>query len=391
MTLAQIRSSPLTIAIVAGEASGDQLGASLIHQIKSLEPDAKFVGVGGSLMVDEGFPDKHDIETLSVNGFFDPILRLPALIKLMLKLRKEIINKRPSCFVGIDSNFFNLILAGFLKKKGIKTVQYVSPSIWAWRRGRVKKIARRVDLVLTLYPFEATVFKENSVRAEFVGHPVASEYLDINHEVLKMDARRDLKISFDKKVVAILPGSRRSEVAMSGKDFLETAIELREHVDKFLIPAANPKRYQQLFSMLGDFPELQGKVQLFKGNSKKVMSASDAVLVNSGTATLEAMLLRKPMVMSYRLGKLTHLLVSKLVRTNLFALPNILAGEKIVPEFIQDEAKPKKMAKAIKRFLGRNEQEELFSRYQELHCELCGPGVSGDEASQAILRFCRQN
>jgi len=391
MTLAQIRSSPLTIAIVAGEASGDQLGASLIHQIKSLEPDAKFVGVGGSLMVDEGFPDKHDIETLSVNGFFDPILRLPALIKLMLKLRKEIINKRPSCFVGIDSNFFNLILAGFLKKKGIKTVQYVSPSIWAWRRGRVKKIARRVDLVLTLYPFEATVFKENSVRAEFVGHPVASEYLDINHEVLKMDARRDLKISFDKKVVAILPGSRRSEVAMSGKDFLETAIELREHVDKFLIPAANPKRYQQLFSMLGDFPELQGKVQLFKGNSKKVMSASDAVLVNSGTATLEAMLLRKPMVMSYRLGKLTHLLVSKLVRTNLFALPNILAGEKIVPEFIQDEAKPKKMATAIKRFLGRNEQEELFSRYQELHCELCGPGVSGDEASQAILRFCRQN
>ena len=391
MTLAQIRSSPLTIAIVAGEASGDQLGASLIHQIKSLEPDAKFVGVGGSLMVDEGFPDKHDIETLSVNGFFDPILRLPALIKLMLKLRKEIINKRPSCFVGIDSNFFNLILAGFLKKKGIKTVQYVSPSIWAWRQGRVKKIARRVDLVLTLYPFEATVFKENSVRAEFVGHPVASEYLDINHEVLKMDARRDLKISFDKKVVAILPGSRRSEVAMSGKDFLETAIELREHVDKFLIPAANPKRYQQLFSMLGDFPELQGKVQLFKGNSKKVMSASDAVLVNSGTATLEAMLLRKPMVMSYRLGKLTHLLVSKLVRTNLFALPNILAGEKIVPEFIQDEAKPKKMATAIKRFLGRNEQEELFSRYQELHCELCGPGVSGDEASQAILRFCRQN
>ena len=391
MTLAQIRSSPLTIAIVAGEASGDQLGASLIHQIKSLEPDAKFVGVGGSLMVEEGFPDSHDMETLSVNGFFDPILRLPALIKLMLKLRKEIINKRPSCFVGIDSNFFNLILAGFLKKKGIKTVQYVSPSIWAWRRGRVKKIARRVDLVLTLYPFEATVFKENSVRAEFVGHPVASEYLDINHEVLKMDARRDLKISFDKKVVAILPGSRRSEVAMSGKDFLETAIELREHVDKFLIPAANPKRYQQLFSMLGDFPELQGKVQLFKGNSKKVMSASDAVLVNSGTATLEAMLLRKPMVMSYRLGKLTHFLVSKLVRTDLFALPNILAGEKIVPEFIQDEAKPKKMATAIKRFLGRNEQEELFSRYQELHCELCGPGVSGDEASQAILRFCRQN
>jgi len=166
---------------------------------------------------------------------------------------------------------------------------------------------------------------------------------------------------------------------------------LREHVDKFLIPAANSKRYQQLFSMLGDFPELQGKVRLFRGNSKKVMSASDAVLVNSGTATLEAMLLRKPMVMSYRLGKLTHLLVSKLVRTNLFALPNILAGEKIVPEFIQDKAKPKKMAKAIKHFLGSTEQNALFLRYNELHSELCGSGVRDDEASQAILKFCKEN
>ena len=143
--------------------------------------------------------------------------------------------------------------------------------------------------------------------------------------------------------------------------------------------------------MLGDFPELQGKVRLIRGNSKKVMSASDAVLVNSGTATLEAMLLRKPMVMSYRLGKLSHLLVSKLVRTNLFALPNILAGEKIVPEFLQDEADPKKMAKAIKRFLRGNEQDELFSRYHQLHSELCGSGVSGDEASRAVLKFCKEN
>ena len=138
--MTQIHSSPLTIAIVAGEASGDQLGASLIHQIKSVEPDAKFVGVGGTSMVAEGFPDSYDMEILSVNGFFDPIFRLPALIKLMLRLRKEIINKRPSCFVGIDSNFFNLMLAGFLKKKGIKTVQYVSPSVWAWRQNRIKVI-----------------------------------------------------------------------------------------------------------------------------------------------------------------------------------------------------------------------------------------------------------
>ncbi|MEC8644203.1 MAG: lipid-A-disaccharide synthase [Pseudomonadota bacterium] len=386
-----MRSRPFTIAIVAGEASGDQLGASLINQIKSMEPETEFVGVGGALMAAEGFPESYDMETLSVNGFFDPIIRLPALIKLMLKLRKEIIRKRPNCFVGIDSNFFNLMLAGFLKKKGIKTIQYVSPSIWAWRQGRVKKIARSVDMVLTLYPFEVTVFKENSVKAKFVGHPVASEYLNLDYETLKIEARRDLKISPDKKVVAILPGSRRSEVARSGRDFLETAIELREHVDKFLIPAANPKRYQQLFSMLGDFPELQGKVRLFEGNSKKVMSASDVVLVNSGTATLEAMLLRKPMVMSYRLGKFTHLLVSKLVRTNLFALPNILAGEKIVPEFLQDEAEPKKMAKAIKRFLGRDEQAELFSKYHEIHSRLCGSGVSGNEASRAVLKFCKEN
>ncbi|MBA57806.1 MAG: lipid-A-disaccharide synthase [Gammaproteobacteria bacterium] len=381
--------SSLTIAMVAGETSGDQLGASLISEIKKREPNAEFIGLGGRSMISLGFPEKHDIEILSVNGFFDPMLRLPSLIRLLFKLRREIILRQPDCFVGIDSNFFNLILAGMLKKKGIKTVQYVSPSIWAWREGRTKKIARRIDLVLTLYPFEAVAYNEKSVKAIFVGHPKVAEYSNNDYDSLKIAVRQDLGIGMEKLVLAILPGSRRSEVARSGRDFLETALKLGDKIDRFLIPAANVKRYQQLFSMLADYPELQGKVRLFQGKSKEIMAAADVVLVNSGTATLEAMLLRKPMIMSYRLGRLTHFIVSRLVKTKYFALPNILAGEKIIPEFIQNEADPERMAKAVKSLLSGNRVDELMDRYNELQLMLSSSQGEGREASEAVLAFCR--
>ncbi|MBT5444258.1 MAG: lipid-A-disaccharide synthase, partial [Gammaproteobacteria bacterium] len=296
----------LTIAMVAGEISGDNLGAALVKEITKASPDVTFVGVGGPAMIKEGFSTEIDIETLSVNGFIDPLLRLPSLIRLLLHLRDRIVACGADCFVGIDSNFFNLLLAGMLHRRGIKTVHYVSPTVWAWRQRRIKKIARHVDLMMTLYPFETAVYEANNIPVVFVGHPKADEISPDEGRLNQVPIREQLGIAQDEVVVAILPGSRAREVDLSGRDFLATALLLRDSVTRFVIPAANRKRYEQLQIMLAEFPELDGKVTLLEGQSRQAMTASNVVLVNSGTATLEAMLLRKPMVMSYRVGKITY-------------------------------------------------------------------------------------
>lgn len=375
----------LTIAMVAGEASGDNLGAALTREIRKSEPDVRFLGVGGPAMMSEGFTSDHDMETLSVNGFVDPFLRLPSLIRLLFNLRDSIVASEADCFVGIDSNFFNLLLAGMLKKRGIKTVQYVSPTVWAWRSGRVRKIARNVDLMMTLYPFETRIYEDNEIPVVFVGHPRANDIAPDEGPINQTKARQQLELPEDGEILAILPGSRGSEVNLSGRDFLKTAVLLSDRVDQFVIPAANEKRHSQLSRLLSEHPELEGKVRLTRGQSREVMTAADAVLVNSGTATLEAMLLRKPMVMSYRLGKLTYHIVSRMVTTDWFALPNILAGEALVPEFIQDAADPQVMADTVRKLLAKEDHEKLMKRFSEIHEFLkCGP-TPGRAAADAVL------
>lgn len=381
---------PRTIGIVAGEASGDNLGAALIREIQKLAPGTSFIGVGGPAMIAEGFSTEVDIETLSVNGFVDPLLRLPDLIRLLLNIRDKIIASEADCFVGIDSNFFNLLLSGMLHKRGIKTVQYVSPTVWAWRQRRIKKIAHSIDLMMTLYPFETEIYERNKIPVEFVGHPKADEITPRQGNLNKMSARRLLGIGETDKVVAILPGSRGSEVKLTGKDFLAAAALISDSVDKFVIPAANASRFLQLQGMLAALPELARKVLLIEGQSREVITAADVVLVNSGTATLEAMLLRRPMVMSYRLGKITYGIVSRLVHTDWFALPNILAGRQLVPEFIQDDADPRRLADAVLELLKADDLTELMAQFDEIHGMLKKNSDPGREAAKAVLQLCEK-
>ena len=339
-------------------------------------------------MIKEGFSSEIDIETLSVNGFIDPLLRLPSLIRLLFHLRDRIVASDADCFVGIDSNFFNLLLAGMLHKRGIKTVHYVSPTVWAWRQRRIKKIARSVDLMMTLYPFETAVYEANNIPVVFVGHPKADEISPDEGKINQPLVRARLGIEQDEVVVAILPGSRAREVDLSGRDFLATALLLGDSVTRFVIPAANRKRYDQLELMLAEFPELNGKVTLLEGQSRQAMTVSNVVLVNSGTATLEAMLLRKPMVMSYRVGKITYAIVSRLVTTQWFALPNILAGRSIVPEFIQDAAVPSVMASEVRRLLDEKEASDVITTFDEIHQLLKKSVAPGAEAAKAVLGLC---
>ena len=371
------------IAMLAGEASGDNLGASLIKGLRSIDPRITCVGVGGPRMAEEGFASWLDLNELSINGFVDPILRLPSLFKILIQTRNRIVAAKPACFVGIDFNFFNLLLAGMLKKRGIKTVHYVSPTVWAWRQGRVKSIAKKIDLMLTLYPFEVDIYLQNGMAARFVGHPKADEIGLSEGLAGKASARLELGFAEEDRVIALLPGSRKSEVNLSGPDFINAAVQLTRmnRKTRFIVPAANEKRKQQIEELvLAQNGSIDFKVIL--GQSKLAMQAADVVLVNSGTATLEAMLLKKPMVMSYRLGSMTYAFVSRLVNTPYFALPNILANRPLVEEYIQAAATPEALAVAVNRLVDRD-HSELMVAYDEIHQTLrCDAGV---EAAKAIL------
>ena len=382
----------LTIALVAGELSGDNLGAPLIHAIKQVYPKAKFVGIGGPQMIAAGLESWTDIEDLSVNGFVDPIRRLPSLLRILLGTRDRITQIAPDCFIGIDFNFFNGLLEGMVKKRGIKTVHYVSPSVWAWRRGRIKSLRRNLDLMLTLYPFETQIYRDNGINVEFVGHPKADEISEVQRIDAKAEARKKLDLRFEAAiqvppVIAMLPGSRGSEVKLSAPGFLMAAQIISEQKPGscFIIPAANQKRHAQMAGLIKQHaPQLH--IKLVMGESQTAMLAADAVLVNSGTATLEAMLLRRPMVMSYRLGSLTYAVVSRIVSIKHFALPNILANEKIVPEYLQSNATPEALANALLELLEDDEHPELMKRFARIHADL--KRSSGEVAARAILTLC---
>ena len=358
--------------LVAGEPSGDALGADLITAIRAEQPNAKFSGVGGQLMQAAGLDAWFDIETLSVNGFVGPLLKLPTLISLLWQLRHRCLRLQPAAFIGVDFNFFNLLLAGLLKRAQIPTVHYVSPSVWAWRKGRIHSIKRRVDLMLTLYPFETEIYEQFGIPVRFVGHPKAQLIENDDRWARNANARTALAIAPQEQVIALLPGSRRSEVASMMPAYLEAAKQLLlTRSVRFLAAAANPARAQEIRDLIQasgatDF------IQVEVGNALTVMAASDAVMVNSGTATLEAMLLRKPMVMAYRLGPMTYWLVSRMVGTRHFALPNILAGEALVEELIQDEVTGPNLATALERLLDHPEPIKLQVAFDVIHESLKG-------------------
>jgi lipid-A-disaccharide synthase len=382
---------PLTIALLAGELSGDNLGAPLMRALRLRYPQVRFVGIGGPAMIQQGLECWTDIDNLSVNGFVEPLKRLPSLVKILFNARDQIIESEADCFIGVDFNFFNGLLEGMVKRRGIKTAHYVSPSIWAWRKSRIRSIKKNIDLMLTLYPFENAIYAEHDINAVFVGHPRADEIVLDAGAQGRPEARQQLKIKGDALVVALLPGSRGSEISYSGPDFLQAAQLIQQKVQErtgrvqFLLPAANARRAAQIADLLQQYG--QGlDVQILDGQAELAMLAADAVMANSGTATLEAMLLRRPMVMSYRLGPLTYAIVSRLVSTPFFALPNILAGRALIKELIQDAATPEALCAALLEVMEPAHQTALFVEYEKIHRLL--RRNAGDQAAIAILDLC---
>ena len=372
----------LTIGIVAGEASGDILGAGLMKAIHKQYPDARFLGIGGPLMIEQGFATLFPMERLSVMGLIEPLKRLPELLRIRRTLRQRFIESPPDLFIGIDSPDFNLDLELALRNAGVLTVHYVSPSVWAWRRWRVKKIAKAVDRMLTLFPFEAQFYLQHNVPVTFVGHPLADQ---LPLESDQSEARKALDIDPHSKLIALLPGSRGGEVRMLGQAFIDTARWcLHQRSDlKFIMPAANEARREQLQQLLQEY----GKglpITVVDGQSQTAMAASDVVLMASGTTTLEALLLKRPMVVAYRMAALSYAIISRLLTAPFISLPNLLAGEALVPEILQANVRPEMLGPLVlDRLQDADLQRRLRDRFTLIHQEL--KLDASERAAQVLL------
>ena len=372
----------LCVALVAGEASGDILGAGLMQALKARHPQVEFLGVGGPRMEAEGLVSAFPMERLAVMGLIEVLGRLRELLGRRKRLLAELIAAKPDVFIGIDAPDFNLTLELKLREAGIKTVHYVSPSVWAWRQKRVLKIRQACDLMLTLFPFEARFYLDHQVPVRFVGHPLANT---IPLQADRTGAREALGMSPDDAVVALLPGSRGGEVARLGELFLDAAERLRALRPgvRFVLPCANVERRAQLEAMLADrdLPLL-----LLDGRSHEALAACDVVLIASGTATLEALLHKRPMVVAYKVAPLTYRILRHLVKSPYISLPNLLAERMLVPELIQDAATPDALAQALAPLLGNGAvQTEGFDT---IHRALRQD--ASQQAADAVLKLVGQ-
>ena len=333
----------LRVALVAGEASGDILGSGLMQALKQRHPDIEFIGVGGPRMQAEGLQSHFPMERLAVMGLVEVLGRLRELLRRRKDLLQMLIAARPDVFIGIDAPDFNLNIELKLRRAGIRTVHYVSPSVWAWRQKRVLKIKEACDLMLALFPFEARFYEEHAVPVRFVGHPLANT---IALEADRAGARDRLGLPQGASVVALLPGSRGGEVGKLGALFLDTAQRLLQDRPglRFVLPCASAERRVQIEEMLAgrNLP-----VQLLDGASHEALAACDAVLIASGTATLEALLYKRPMVVAYKVAPMTYRILKRLVKSPYISLPNLLAGRLLVPELIQDAATPEALAATL--------------------------------------------
>jgi lipid-A-disaccharide synthase len=336
----------LRIGLVAGESSGDRLGAALIDRLRELVPDAEFVGVGGPRMRAAGFHALANAEQLAVMGLFEVIGHLPRLWRLRRNLVRYFTTRPPDVFIGIDAPDFNLALEKQLKRAGISTLHWVSPSVWAWRRYRLRHIQRSVDKVLTLFPFEADFYHEQGIPAEYVGHPLAD---DIADDQSAHAARSQLGLDVDSRYVALLPGSRRGEVERLLPVFLHSALRCAKKLPdvRWLVPVAMPSLrpvceaivQREVFSGL--------RIELVEDQSRSVMTAAEAVLLASGTATLECLLVGRPMVVAYRMNPLSYALARRMLKVPYVSLPNNLLGRYQVPEYLQRDANPETLSREL--------------------------------------------
>ena len=323
-------------------------------------------------------------------GLVEPLKRLPELLRIRKTLRQHFLDNPPDVFIGIDSPDFNLSLEGKLKAAGISTVHYVSPSVWAWRQKRIVKIARSVDLMLTLLPFEAAFYEKHQVPVTFVGHPLAD---DFPLEVDRAQARQQLGIAEQATLVALLPGSRGGEVKMLGDLFLQAAhwcLQRNPNL-QFVIPAAGAERRQQLEQQLADFRSSHGELplRLIDGQSQTAMRAADVVLMASGTTTLEALLLKRPMVVAYKMAPLSYAIISRLVKSKFISLPNLLADRLLVPEILQDDATPEALGQALLDYVDNGERAvQLQAEFLTIHQQL--RRNASERAAEAVLSLIRE-
>jgi len=367
----------MRLGVLAGEASGDILGAAVAAELSSRHGRLELQGIGGERLAAQGLQTLHPMDRLAVFGIVDPLKRLPELLRVRRQVFRAQAEWQPDLFLGIDSPDFNLALEAKLKARGVKTAHLVSPSVWAWRPGRVHKIARAVDLMLCLLPFEPGFYRDAGVPAVCVGHPLIEE-LALMSPRDTIRAEKGLQAS--DSVLAVLPGSRAGEVAALMPVYADTMVRLagrHKHL-RFLIPAANEARMEQIRSALRGFDL---PVILTLGSGREVMCASDAVLLASGTATLEAMLLRRPMVIAYRMPWLSWQILSRMAVTPFVGLPNVLAGRQVVPELLQEAAAPEMLAQQVEAVLARGNETQL-PVFEELAAQI-GGGFAG-RAADAI-------
>jgi lipid-A-disaccharide synthase len=367
-----MKANPI-IALVAGESSGDQLGAALISKLKLQYPHAQFVGIGGEKMQAAGMECWWDCGELALFGLFEVLSHLPRLMKLRRELQHRLLTLQPDVFIGIDAPDFNLGLEIKLKAQGIRTVHYVSPTVWAWRPGRVKKIARAADLVLCLFPFEPAFYADHGVQAVYVGHPMADQITNRPDPAI---ARKELGVDTTGEVLALLPGSRMSEVSRLSAPMLQAVKVLRQSRPALTVLAAmaNDKVSATFASQLAESGIQQ--VQLVHGRPRSVIAAANVVLCASGTATLETLLINRPMVMAYKLAPATYHMAKnlRLIKRQYFALPNILAQETLIPELIQHEVTGENLAKAATAWLDNADatnslQQRFGTLHEELRCD----------------------
>ncbi|WP_301099063.1 lipid-A-disaccharide synthase [Otariodibacter sp.] len=381
-----------TIAIVAGEISGDILGEGLINALKIHYPNAKFIGVAGPKMLAAGCESLFDMEDIAVMGLAEVVKHLPRL----LQRRKQVINTmlelKPDIFIGIDAPDFNISIEEKLKANEIKTIHYVSPSVWAWRQNRVHKIARATNLVLAFLPFEKAFYDKFNVPCRFIGHTMADA---IALKPNRAEACQLLQLDETQRYMAILVGSRTSEVEFLAEPFLQTALLLKQRYPelKFLVPLVNDKRIAQFEAIKQKIaPELE--MIILKGQARSAMTIAEATLLASGTAALEAMLCKSPMVVGYKMKNTTHWLAKKLVKTDYISLPNLLANSPLVPELIQEECTPENLAEKLDVYLSdkpenvllKNELKQSFIQlHQKIQCN------ADAQAAQAVIDLLNES
>lgn len=368
------------IGIVAGEHSGDTLGEGLIIALKRTYPNAKFVGIGGPKMINQGFESLFAMDELSVMGIVEVLGRLRRLLHVRKSVVQYFTENKPDVFIGIDAPDFNLTLEEKLKQKDIKTIQYVSPSVWAWREKRIFKIARATHMVLSLLPFEKKFYDKHNVPCTFVGHSLADDIPLISN---KSAARDSLNLPHDRKILALMPGSRGVELTKLVEPFLMSAVKLAEQ-DKellFIAPMISDKRAEQFIALKNEIaPNLP--VDIIINQTHKAMEASDCLLTASGTVTLEAALIKRPMVITYKFNFITYMLAKLLVKLKWFSLPNLLANETLVPELLQDDVVPEKIVPLLQSFLNKD-QSNLNDKFMKIHLSL--KQDASEKSAQAVI------